>query len=101
MLKRNILEGIWFEVYNQVDHKNLKANGNPTIDESSWSVRVQKGEYAGPGRYYLMQYYQRCPRNCCYDNVNEVLAAYEVANEIKEIIKEAAQILKESRTNVV
>lgn len=86
-MNRSIKSGHWFNVTSLEEHTSLKGYGSLTPKEYGFA-RVQIGNYSGPGRYMLLQYSQRCPRNCCYDDVNELLTPEEVTEEAKkEIIK--------------
>ena len=89
---RDITDGKWFDINSEADFKQIQSYG--TLTKKDWgSARVCKGDYAGPGKYLLLQYTQRCPHNCCYDDVNELLSAAEVAKEIEEGRQEFALLL--------
>lgn len=94
-MNRSIKSGHWFNVTSPEEHTNLKGYGSLTPKEYGFA-RVQIGNYSGPGRYMLLQYNQRCPRNCCYDDVNELLTPEEVASEAKKEIIKFTEILKEA-----
>lgn len=96
-MSKNLRFGKWFEVKTLKEHENLKKCGSLQYNEHGFA-RVQRGDYVGPGRYMLLQYDQRCPRNCCYDNVHEVIPAKHVASIIASEIRELAEILKQART---
>jgi hypothetical protein len=60
-------------------------------------VHVRKGEWAGQGRYLLLEYSQPCPRGCCRDDVREVLASEEVIREASEVIRNLGVLIREAR----
>ncbi len=92
----DLKKGRWFRVTSEEQHKRLKSHG--TLDEkSSWTADIQKGKYVGPGLYMVLNYSQRCPRNCCYDSVYEVVPSSEVAEMVKAEMIELAEILKRAR----
>lgn len=93
------LSGNWFTIQDEAQFNNLKAYGSVAAKRNGrdFFARVQRGEYTGPGKYMLLQYSQRCPRNCCDDAVNEVLSASDVQEYAKEQIIELAKILKEAK----
>lgn len=95
-MRQALTDGRWFDVANEKEHANLAACGKLTYDSGNFA-RVQMGKYAGPGRYLLLSYQQRCPRNCCYDSVHEVLSAQEVVEETKEQMRELADLLKRAK----
>jgi hypothetical protein len=96
--ERSLDSGEWFHITSPEQHKILQEYGS--LDPENYSfARIQIGNYNGPGKYMLIQYKQRCPRNCCYDDVNEVLTAQDVAYEIKKEIIRLAEILKEAKQN--
>jgi hypothetical protein len=103
-MRQALTDGRWFDVANEQQHNNLKRCGKLAHD-SMLSARVQRGKYTGPGRYLLLRYQQRCPRklsrhslpNCCYDGVFEVLSSQEVVDELKEQMRELAELLKKAR----
>jgi hypothetical protein len=96
-----LTSGRWFTLTVAHQHANLKAFGRPTIPKfSGGSARVQRGEWAGPGRYLLLSYTQRCPRNCCDDAVFEVLSAADVAALAREAIRKHADLLRTARTPI-
>ncbi len=96
MSRRNLVDGKWFTVQNEQQHENLKSCGRLTYD-SFWSARVRIGKYQGPGRYLVLSYQQRCPRNCCDDSVCEVIPAADITDMAKEKIKELVDLIKEAR----
>ena len=88
--------------------------GRPSIQSGKWVTiiseshfeallqgRVNKGEYNGNGNYLLLKYQQRCPKNCCYDDVVELISAKDVIYQVKEEIVDLAQILRTARANNV
>jgi hypothetical protein len=95
-MNRKLKNGRWFKVDSEVQHKNLKTCGKLEYD-SFWTSRVQIGTYSGPGWYMVLSYQQKCPRGCCYDSVHEVIPASEVADEVRDEIRELASMLKEAR----
>lgn len=96
-MARDIRRGKWFDIINEEQFKNLKQCGRLEYN-SFWTARVQIGTYNGPGRYMVLSYQQRCPRNCCYDSVHEVMSVADVVDIIKEEMKELAELLKLART---
>lgn len=98
MLDR-IRRGRWFQVQTEEEHTWLKRFGLLADCQDRTAARVQKGEWEGPGKYLRMSYQQKCPRGCCYDSVNKVLSANDVASAVKEEMRALAQILKEARHN--
>lgn len=93
MYSRDISNGEWFNVENEQQFINLIKYGKLEIEGegSYWDARVQDGKYYGPGKYFLLQYSQKCPKGCCYDSVNEILneeyAKIELNEKIIEIEK--------------
>ena len=95
-MSQPLTEGRWFDVKNQKEHSSLKRYGKLEGNEL-WSARIQRGTYIGPGRYLLLSYEQRCPRNCCDDSVLELLTAQEVVDQCKEQMRELADTLKKAK----
>ncbi len=85
MTRQDIADGCWVDIGSELDFKKHK-NG-----------RCNYGEYNGPGKYRLLQYQQRCPRGCCYDDVVELVSATDIIKEIREKIIELSYIMKEAR----
>lgn len=100
MSDRNILNGRWVKIENEREFNNVLCYGktNPTEAEKLGWARVQRGKYDGPEKYYVLQYQQRCPRNCCWDDVVEILTREDVVQEIKESMSDLAIVLKQART---
>lgn len=96
MSSKDIKNGKWFDVQNAEQHQNLKRCGSLEYREFFVS-RVQMGTYTGPGRYLVLSYQQRCPRNCCYDSVHEVIAACDVIQTAQEEIRELVDVIKTAR----
>lgn len=96
MREQNLNSGCWFKISTEKEHNLLTEYGN--LDSRYGSARVRKGKFIGPGKYLVLQYQQRCPRNCCYDDVVEVLTAKEVIDEVKSEIIDLANLLREART---
>jgi hypothetical protein len=96
MSRRDIKDGKWFNVASKEQHTNLKTCGRLEYN-SFWTSRVQIGEYLGPGRYMVLSYQQRCPRNCCDDSVHEVIPAANVVDMVKDEMRELADLLREAR----
>lgn len=94
-MNRSIKSGHWFNISSQEEHTNLKNYGS-LMPKEYGSARVQIGKYNGPGKYMLLQYSQRYPRNCCYDDVNELLTPQEVTEEAKKEIIGFTEILKDA-----
>lgn len=84
-MKRNLLSGHWVNLYSEQQFKDKQTG------------RCNKGYFQGVGKYYILEYSQPCPRGCCYDDVVEVLSASEVEDEVKDKMKDMANLLKESR----
>lgn len=95
-MRQALTDGRWFDIKNEQEFNNVKRCGN-LIYNPDWQSRVQMGTYAGPGRYLLLSYQERCPRNCCYDSVYELLSAQQVVIESKEQMRELAETLKKAR----
>jgi len=95
-MRRDILDGCWYDVKTFGQHEAIKEYGN-RWDYTGYKTmsRVQIGNWQGEGRYLLLTYQQRCPRNCCYDNVHELISTKEVREEIKDQMKQLASVLKE------
>lgn len=85
MARRDILDGTWKKFQYKKEH------------DAEMGGRVNQSEWKGPGSYYKLTYQQRCPRNCCYDDVCEMLTADEVKNEVIEKMKDCAILLREAR----
>lgn len=97
---KSIKDGRWFNIESAEQHKTLKECGN--IVPKLGFARVQIGTYTSPGRYMLLQYNVRCPRNCCYDNVNEVLTEQQVIDiALKEIIELYEILIKDNLVHTV
>jgi hypothetical protein len=97
-MSRRLQNGRWFDVTTPAQHDCLKRFGQLAPPKPNlWSARVQMGAWVGPGRYMLLSYTQRCPRNCCDDSVHEVLTAEEVVAAVREDMQELANVLKEAR----
>ena len=77
----------------------VKINSRETFDKLQrlQSSRCKRGDYSGPGLYATFCYQERCPRNCCYDSVIEMLDAKTVISLVKEKMIELAEILKKAR----
>ena len=93
-MSRDISSGKWLDIKDEAQFNQFLAYGR--LDNNHYFARVQSGKWQGPGRYWLMQYSQRCPRNCCWDDVNELLSAKEVADELGEKIIEMNQQLEQA-----
>ena len=92
MSSRDIQRHKWFDITSEEQFKQLLQDGG---NKGSFA-RVQTGKYQGPGRYMLLQYSQRCPRGCCYDNVNELLSAEEARSEVEEQMRDLENILQQT-----
>ncbi len=84
-MSRNITTGVWYAINNEEHFNTVQSKGEP---------RVRYGKYYGPGRYYLLEYSQRCPRGCCFDDVNELMSESEAKDEIKEAIEHLQGIIE-------
>jgi hypothetical protein len=62
------------------------------------SFRVHKVYWTVPGWYYIKTYTQRCPRNCCDDNVIKITHASDRVKEVKEEIRELADELRTAKS---
>lgn len=97
-MREDIREARWFDVRTAAEHANLKQFGRPEPPTGiRVPARVQMGTWTGPGRYFVLSYTQRCPRNCCDDSVFEVIAACDVAQMVREVIREYAAVLREAK----
>jgi hypothetical protein len=68
--------------------------------EKPHHYRVRKIHWEGPGWYYITKYEQRCPRNCCYDDVIKMVSAKARSDEVADEIRELAGQLREARERV-
>lgn len=84
MSSRNLEDGKWVQVRTECEYNVLRKHGNLDERFTEFAAVVQVGEFQGPGHYYVLEYSQRCPRNCCFDDVVEVLSAEEVCRELQE-----------------
>ena len=91
-----IRDGEWFEVASESEHAMLLEYGRLT-PTTGLSARIHHGEYVGPGRYMVLRYWQRCPRNCCDDDVIRVLSATDVMSRVRNEMRELADILKAAK----
>lgn len=97
-MSRRVQNGKWFYVATEEQHKSLKRYGKVVPPKPDiWSACVQIGEWVGPGKYMLMSYTQRCPRNCCDDSVFEVLTVNEVIELVRDEMRELAYVLKQAK----
>jgi hypothetical protein len=94
---RDIQKGQWFELETEDELKMLIKYGQ--LKKDSWGeARVQKCcDWNGPGKYYLLQYSQPCPRGCCSDAVNEVLTAEAATYEMSEALEGVAELIRAGR----
>jgi len=69
---KDLTSGTWFDIKTERDFDQILRYGR--LDNTFYRARVQRGGWEGPGQYNLLQYTQRCPRNCCDDTVNELLS---------------------------
>ncbi len=83
-MNRNIKNAEFFTIESEEEFKKILMSEN---------VRVGKGTYSGQGRYGLLRYSQPCPRGCCHDNVNELLARHEIESEIEREYKKLNDLL--------
>lgn len=93
---RDLTSGTWFDIASEQEWKQVVAYGKKTGDFAPSRVRL--GDYEGPGKYMLFRYTQRCPRNCCDDVVFELLSAPAVQREVRDEMRELAEVLKAART---
>lgn len=85
-----LTDGRW-ETFNTEQEVKQRCS-HPTF------YRVQHIDWAGPGRYYVRTYRQRCPRNCCYESVISIMPKNKRAEELVTAIRELAGELREART---
>lgn len=97
-MSRDIKTGRWFQLETKAQHDKVLAFGRLDPSGTSGQARVQRGNWSGPGWYMLLAYSQRCPRNCCYDDVHEILPASNVATEAAKEMQDLAGQLKDART---
>lgn len=92
-------EGTWHNITSEAEYMNVRRWGKtkPTKSDMYSAFRVQKGKYAGPGRYLQLRYEQPCPRGCCYDSVGELLTAAEVIEQVKEEMRDLTYVLKRAK----
>lgn len=95
-MRQQLTDGRWVYAQTEQQFNNLRRCGKLTHDSMS-AASVQKGTFVGPGRYLLLEYEERCPRNCCELGVFELLSAQEVIEETKEQMREFAELLKTAR----
>lgn len=95
-MKRDILQGRWWNIQSQNEFDLVLKYGQLT-KFWEYTVRVHRGDYIGPGKYLLLRYSQRCPRNCCYDSVYELLSSRDVVEECKDKMGDLANLLKKAR----
>lgn len=86
-------DGSWVKL-NTEQEMNTHGNG------SLHSYRVRRKNWQGPGWYYVTTYYQRCPRNCCDDDVIEFTTVKDRIEQIKESRKELLQEYLEARAKL-
>lgn len=99
-MKRDITEGEWIVIRSEYEHGKILSYGKLDAKNTDNFARVQIGKFTGPGYYLILSYQERCPRNCCYDSVREIIDSKGVALEVKEKITELAGILKNARKAV-
>ena len=86
-MSRDLMHGTWHRISSKADFDSVQSG-----------CRVKRGTYSGPGKYWEMVYQKRCPRNCCYDSVSEMLSAKEVLEECKEAAVSLANMMREARS---
>jgi hypothetical protein len=97
-MSQPLQDGRWFTVATKEQHDCLKRYGQLTVPPVlPMSARVQIGDWVGPGRYLLLRYSQRCPRNCCDDDVNNVCTVAEVLEAVREQMVELARVRRQAR----
>ena len=82
---RNLLDGEYIEIKSQ-EYFNKIQNG-----------RANYGKFDGPGWYLKLNYREKCPKGCCYDDVVELLSSDDVIIEVQDKMKEYADLLKQSK----
>ena len=93
---RDISNGSWVRINSKTDFEWVKKYGNLSRQGLQFQARVQIGTWVGAGWYRVLQYSQRCPRGCCYDDVVEVVSAQDMADEFEEEIGELGTELRQA-----
>lgn len=78
----------------------LKGSWRFFKDEQEFSKerrRATRGEFKGAGWYLCVEYLERCPRNCCYDECLDKLHSEDVVEEVRKTMREWASLLKTAR----
>lgn len=91
-MSQRLQDGTWFTLLTAEQHAHTKRFGRPDAKDWLSSARVQIGTWVGPGRYLVLQYTQRCPRNCCNDSVCELIPAAEVLERVRQEMIELANV---------
>lgn len=82
---RDITSGKWVIIETNEEHRSFFCGARCTV-----------GTFDGPGKYYLLQYHQPCPRGCCEDFVKELISPNDLVREIRYKMQELATLLRES-----
>ncbi len=61
-------------------------------------ARVPISNWVGAGKYAVMWYTQRCPRDCCDEYVCEAIPAATYAVRVREQIQELLSLLRQARS---
>lgn len=93
-MSEEITSGTWFNVATEDQHDSLKSYGTLNQKANKWMANRQLGRWQGPGWYMLRQYQGGSP---CYDDINKVCSAREVAEEARELMRDLADVLKDAK----
>lgn len=74
---------------------NTKSEINLAAKQSQCRVRIVN--WTSPGWYFITNYSQKCPRGCCYDDVIEFTHSTDRIYEIKEEMRNLADLLRSAR----
>lgn len=97
-MKRDILNGLWCELTSKEQFAVLRCYGRLEKPALAPMARIERGKWSGPGRYLLLTYEKRCPRNCCWDLVRELRSDAEVIAECRQKIRDLVQVIKTARS---
>jgi hypothetical protein len=70
-MSRNVLNG-----------RIVEISSKSEADKITEGCRVRHNKFTQPGRYMILSYLQRCPRDCCYEDVCEIISIKDVVEEI-------------------
>lgn len=97
---KKLNDGQWFTVKTEDDFNFLHKYGTLKRGKYLDGYRCKCGEWKGPGKYLSINYDEPCPRDCCVDNVHELIFQDEVAELIKEEIRDLCLMLKEAKKHI-